>query len=334
MFIGAVRRWCSVILVVWLLPSLALGAASRLVEMGYSALPGNKVQFRLTLSGPTAAPSSFSTDTPARLVLDFADVTVDLPRPTLPIGVGVVHSVAAVEADNRTRVVFKLNKMVPYDIVVGENEVVLTMESGLALAEQEAITGAESTLPQIDGDLQAIDFRRGSAGEGRIIITLAAADTLVDINEEGERIILDILHTSLPEHLHQRLDVVDFATPVQTIESEPAGDNVRVSVHAAGEYEYMAFQADRLYTLEFRPLSKEEKEALQKKKLVYSGDRLSLNFQDIEVRAVLHLLGDFTGLNMVISDSVKGQITLRLKNVPWDCIFVFINILTSGISVH
>jgi len=325
--------WCSLFLTAWLLPSQVLGAVNNLVDMSYSALPGNKVQLRLTLSDPVAVePKSFATDTPARLVLDFADVGVDLPRKTLPIGVGVAHSASAVEAGNRTRVVLNLNEMVPYSMDVAENQVILNLDSGFSMADQDSVSDAQA-LPLIEGDLQEIDFRRGPAGEGRVIINLAEPDTLVDIKEEGERIIMDILNTTLPERLHQRLDVVDFATPVQTVESEPRGNGVRISVKAAGDFEYLAYQADRLFTLEFRPLTKEEKQQIEKKQLVFSGDRLSLNFQDIEVRAVLQLLADFTGLNMVVSDTVAGNITLRLKNVPWDQALDII-LKTKGLSMR
>lgn len=313
-----VPRWRIFALTIWLLPSAAAAANSALEELNYSALPGNKVQFRLSMSAPTPPPSSFSTDSPARLVLDFPNVTVGLPQKNIQVGVGVAHSVAAVEAGNRTRVVFNLNEMVPYKIETDDKNVVLTLESGLSLADQEAVAGSGAALSRITGDLQGIDFRRGPAGEGRVMITLESPQTLVDVKEEGQRIILDILNTSLPEDLHQRLDVTDFATPVQLVESEPKGDNVRVNIVTAGEYEYLAYQADLLYTVEFRPLTKSEKEKLEKQKQIYTGERLSLNFQDIQVRAVLQLLADFTGLNMVVSDTVKGRITLRLKNVPWD----------------
>jgi type IV pilus assembly protein PilQ len=226
--------------------------------------------------------------------------------------------VTAVEAGNRTRVVFNLNEMVPYDITVDENEILVTLDSGIALAEQEPQPSGSTDLVPVGSGVQAIDFRRGPQGEGRVVMLLEDPETVVDVREEGERVILDIFNTELPDRLHQRLDVVDFATPVQTVVSEPVGENVRLSITAAGEYEYLAYQTDRVYTVEFRPLTKEEKEELQKKKFVYSGERLSLNFQNIQVRAVLQLLADFTGLNIVVSDTVRGNITLRLKNVPWD----------------
>ncbi len=302
-----------------LLMSLAGVAQAQgvLEDISYSALPGNKVQFTLRMSEKVPPPSSFSTDSPARLVMDFPGVSVGLASKSLAVGVGVAHSVNAVEAGNRTRVVFNLNQMVPYEVSQSEHEIRVTLQSGLAMAEQKSGEGLAAVLLGTGG-VRSIDFRRGGSGEGRVIIELEESDTLVSVSEEGKDVILNILSTDLPEHLHQRLDVTDFSTPVQTVESAPDGKDVEVRIHTEGEHEYLAYQADNLYTVEFRPLSKEEKERLQKEKFVYSGERLSLNFQDIQVRAVLQLLADFTGLNMVVSDTVRGNITLRLKNVPWD----------------
>lgn len=321
---------CLVLLLALLMPA-SVWAENSLSDVSYSALPGNKVQFRLNFIAPVESPSSFSTDSPARLVLDFSDTKVALPKKTIQVGVGVAHSVTAVEAGNRTRVVFNLNDMVPYDIKVNESDVVLTLESGLAMAEQESLAETEVTAARQTGGIQAVDFRRGGDGEGRVVITLENPDTVVDVREEGNHVILDILNTDLPQHLRQRLDVVDFATPVQSIESSRKGAGVQIDIHAGGQFEFLAYQADKLYTVEFRPLTKEEKEQIRKQKLVFTGDRLSLNFQDIPVRAVLQLLADFTGKNMVVSDSVKGSITLRLKNVPWDQAMEII-LKTKGLS--
>jgi type IV pilus assembly protein PilQ len=166
--------------------------------------------------------------------------------------------------------------------------------------------------------LRDIDFRRGPNGEGRVLIKLPGPKTRVAVTEKGTHVIAEISDTALPQRLLRRLDVSDFATPVVAIESRPRGADVEIDVQTAQEYEYLAYQADDLFTLEFRPLSPAEKQRLERDKVVYSGDRLSLNFQDIEVRAVLQLLADFTGLNLVASDTVRGNITLRLKNVPWD----------------
>ncbi len=292
-------------------------SAAVLTGIDYSALPGNKVQFTLSLSDKVPAPKSFATDSPARLVLDFPGVGVRLPKKLVKVGVGVAHSVNAVEAGNRTRVVFNLNQMVPYQMVQDEKNVVITLQSGLALSEQENVEQLATALVDTGG-IRSIDFRRGGAGEGRVIIDLENPDTLVSVTEQGKEVLLTILSTDLPDRLHQRLDVTDFSTPVQMVESSPLGNDVKIRIRTEGEFEYLAYQADNLYTVEFRPLTKEEKEQLLKQKLVYSGERLSLNFQKIDVRAVLQLLADFTDLNMVVSDTVRGNITLRLKNVPWD----------------
>jgi type IV pilus assembly protein PilQ len=298
--------------------SLALGGPA-LERIHYSALPGNKVQFRLSLNGKAPQPSSFSTNSPARLVLDLPDVSVSMDKKTVPVGIGVAHSVTAVEAGQRTRVVFKLNQMVPYDIRVNDNDILLTLESDLAVSEQQAAgASASPSIPLVGGGIQAIDFRRGPGGEGRVILMLENPETLVNVEEEGGQVVLNILRTRLPDELYQRLDVTDFATPVEFVESEPAGNDTLIRISASGDYEYMAYQADRVYTVEFRPLTPAEKEKIAKQKQVFEGERLSLNFQDIEVRSILFLLGDFTGLNMVVSDTVTGNITLRLKNVPWD----------------
>jgi type IV pilus assembly protein PilQ len=293
-------------------------AGNTLERVAFSALPGNKVQFRLTLAGPAQRPRTFTTDSPSRLVLDFPGTKLALADRTMQVEVGVAHSLTAVEAGGRTRVVFNLSETVPYDVHVEGNTVLVTLESGAALVSRETQPAAQRMVSHTGRGIQALDFRRGPGGEGRVLITLDRADTLVNLKEEGQRIVLDILNTRLPRRLHEKLDVTDFATPVQSVESEAKGDDVRVTVRASGDYEYLAYQADRLYTLEFRPLTKEEEQQKKKKEHVFTGERLSLNFQDIPVRTVLHLLGDFTNRNMVISDTVKGNITLRLKNVPWD----------------
>jgi len=292
-------------------------AGNTLKDVSFSVLPGNKVQFRLTLTGPAVAPKTFSTDAPARLVLDFPNTALALPHRTLRVGVGAAHSLTAVQAGNRTRVVVNLDRMAPYELRTAGNAVVLTLDSGLALATQE--TRSDPQTPSLARrGLRAIDFRRGPGGEGRVLVTLDSPDIQLDLKEEGRNVVLDVLNARLPPALHQKLDVVDFATPVQSIVSEAKGDNVRIRIQAKGEYEYLAYQVDRLYTLEFRAVTPEEQERIKKQRLTYKGEKLTLNFQDIPVRTVLHLLGDFNNRNMVISDTVQGNVTLRLNNVPWD----------------
>ncbi|MCU0835650.1 MAG: type IV pilus secretin PilQ, partial [Chromatiaceae bacterium] len=311
-----------VLLLVFGIVAVVARAATTLDDVQFAALPGNQVRIELVLSGPVSAPKAFATDQPARIALDFEGVGNRLQQRNVPVGVGVVESIAAVEASDRTRVVINLNDSAPYEVITSGNRVSVAINSAAAAAPPAAAavrtSAAPPAAPSSGPGIQDIDFRRGPAGEGRVMITLPSADTRASVNEKGARVVVEIADTTLPQRLLRRLDVTDFATPVVAVESRPSGRDVQIEIETTGEYDYMAYQADRLFTVEFRPLTPAEKEELQRSKIVYSGDRLSLNFQDIEVRAVLQLLADFTGLNLVASDTVRGNITLRLKNVPWD----------------
>ncbi|EIC23348.1 type IV pilus secretin PilQ [Thiorhodovibrio frisius] len=181
--------------------------------------------------------------------------------------------------------------------------------------------------------LKNIDFRRGADGAGRVLISLPSASTPVNVREQGDSVVVDIGNTQLPQRLFRRLDVVDFATPVVAVESRAEGEDIQVKIDTTEDYDYLAYQSDNLFTVEFRALTPAEKEQLERDKVVYDGDRLSLNFQDIEVRAVLQLLADFTGLNLVASDTVRGNITLRLQNVPWDQALDIV-LKTKGLSMR
>jgi len=302
-------------------------AEPRLESIDYAALPGNVVQIVLTTSAPVGLPASFTTDTPARIAMDFPALESALKKKVQPIGIGPVDSVTTVATGDRVRVVVNLRVPVPHDIQVEGNQVFVTVGQSDQAAGASRVVGASQSRPSRAPSAAAarsakairdVDFRRGPEGQGRILVTLPTAATVVDVREQGTRVLLDIRDTELPPRLAQEFDVTDFATPVQKFTVRPVGKDVRLDIKAAGEYEYLAFQTDDLYTVELRPLSKEEKEAIQKKREVFTGERLSLNFQDIEVRAVLQLLADFTGLNLVTSDMVTGRVTLRLKNVPWD----------------
>jgi type IV pilus assembly protein PilQ len=323
-------------------------AAVSLQNVEFAALPGNQVQVDLVLSGAVKPPEAFSTESPSRIALDFPGVTSGLDKKTVPVGVGVVHSVVAVEGGDRTRVVINLSESVPYEISTRGNRVTVAVNAQAAQAPAAPEPQAAAPAPQepqarppapaqaqphrtasaagparrapasSGAPLRDIDFRRGNTGEGRVIIKLPSATTRVAVREQGQHVLVDLFDTALPQRLFRRLDVADFGTPVSSVESRPKGRDVEVDVQASQDFDYLAYQTDDIFTLEFRALTKAEKEEQKKKDVVYSGDRLSLNFQDIEVRAVLQLLADFTGLNLVASDTVGGNITLRLKNVPWD----------------
>ena len=322
-------------------PAHAMGSVV-LESIKSTTLPGNRVQITLSASGPLMQPTSFTTDHPARIALDFTGMKSGLKNKTLPISVGMARSITAIEAGSRTRIVINLVASVPYDINLDGNQAVITIEGGNTAADQPPALQAEQSQEATASytrsisraqAIENIDFRRGSAGEGRIMITLSDPGTLVDLREEGGHIVVDFLDTALPRQLTRKYDVTDFATPVQTVEASPSGSNAKIEIFPIGNYEHLAYQTDRLYTVEVRPLTKAQKAKIEQDKAIFTGDRLSLNFQDIEVRSVLQLLADFTGLNMVTSDTVKGRITLRLKNVPWDQALDII-LKTKGLSMR
>jgi type IV pilus assembly protein PilQ len=275
-----------------------------------SSLPGEKAQIVLTFSESIDEPSSFSIDDPARVVLDFAGVKNQLDKKTQQVNIGMTRSISTVEAGDRTRMVVNLIQKAPYVIEHHDNVVMVTVEGGSQYVT-ESVSGQ-------DREVVDVDFRRGEQGEGRLMIKLSDAGAAVDVRQERDTVVVDLSSVALPEKLHRRLDVVDFATPVQMIETEYTGGNTRLVLSTNGQFEHLAYQSDRTLVVEVKALKKEEQASVRKDQYGYKGEKLSLNFQNIEVRAVLQLLAEFTGLNLVTSDTVQGNVTLRLKNVPWD----------------
>ncbi|MGQ9830716.1 MAG: AMIN domain-containing protein, partial [Thermochromatium sp.] len=337
-----VRRYALIwVLAVLVLALTASVLAADLQEVQFTSLPGNQIQIQLHLTGPIAPPQTFATESPARIAVDLPGVANRLAKRSVPIGLGAVHSLVAVESGGRTRVVLNLIDPVPYEVSTRDNQVIIKVASqdhatssphqAQAPAEAQVVGTADqaetptwSQPPRsrraagVGPEVRDIDFRRGPSGEGRVVIRLPNADTRVAVREEASRVYVDLYQTSLPQRLYRRLDVVDFATPVTMIESRPKGSDVEIEIKTQGDFDYMAYQTDDLFTLDFRALTAAEKEEIGRQKIVYNGERLSLNFQDIEVRAILQVLADFTNMNIVVSDTVQGNITLRLKNVPWD----------------
>lgn len=290
-----------------------------------SSLPGNKVQITLNMAEPAEKPLSFTIDNPARIALDLPNTTNQLGTKSQNIGVGLAKSLTAIEAQGRTRVVFNLVETAPYDLKSEGNRIVLTIGASgpITTASGTATSTGEAPKPAprsaaAGSRIENVDFRRGPDGEARVMIQLSNPNIPVDMRQEAGKVVLDIHNTQLPAELERRLDVIDFATPVQTIDTRSRGDNVRVTIAPEGEYEHIAYQSDDLFTVEVRKVTKEEQEQRRREEVGYTGQRLSLNFQDIEVRSVLQLIADFTNTNIVVSDTVSGNITLRLQNVPWD----------------
>ena len=295
--------------------------AATLDDISYSVLPGERVQLKIELSEPMQGePMSFTIDNPARIALDFPNTTLGAVTKNQSIDVGVATSVSVVEAAGRTRVVLNLVRSVAYEIDVQGSSVTVTLggvdSSSSMAAGPPGTTGAYAG--GMSSTIEGIDFRRGDDGEGRIIVTLSDPSISVDMNQVGGKIVLDFLGAELPRELDRRLDVVDFATPVKEIDTKGTNNGTRMEISTTTqEYDHLAYQSGNTFVVEVRQLDEREQEA-RKAQVGFTGERLSLNFQDIEVRAVLQLIADFTGLNMVASDTVSGNVTLRLKNVPWD----------------
>jgi type IV pilus assembly protein PilQ len=304
-----------------------------------SPLAGNRLQIRFRLSErPKAPPSTFTINDPARIVLDFLDTRNGLSARQQAINVGVADRISVLEGADRTRASLNLARLVPYRVDVQGNAVLLTLDNAGAPAARTpaatttaSVQAAAATARRDDAPVPAavprrvsdVNFRRGPRGQGVVTIRLATPGMPVDVRQEGNLIVADFPGATLPRGQERRLDVSDFATPVTTIEAVNVGNNARMSILPNPPFEFLAYQADDLYVVEVSPPEKSadelEREArLDPTKKVYTGDLLSLNFQDIEVRAILQILADFTGLNIVVSDSVSGNLTLRLQNVPWD----------------
>ncbi len=298
--------------------------ANSIEEINYSSLPGNRLQINIRLSESAEKPLSFNIDNPARIAFDFKNTTSNLPKKRQQIDIGVAQSLTAVTVKDKTRVILNLSETVPYNVNINDNMVAIILENGSTnnQAEVSADGKFSNILEHKNGNERSvtkIDFRRGEKGEGRVLLHLSEASIPMDISEEFGKIVVSFSDTNLPKELHQRLDVLDFATPVKNIDSFQIDGNSRILIETSHkDFTHLAYQTGKLFTIEFIPISQEELEEQKKAKFGYTGERLSLNFQDIPVRAVLQLIADFTGLNVVVSDSVDGNLTLRLKNVPWD----------------
>ncbi|TNF97661.1 MAG: type IV pilus secretin PilQ [Gammaproteobacteria bacterium] len=294
-------------------------AANALKDISYSALAGNTVQITLTMENQAEEPLVFTIDDPARIALDLLDTQNLLENKSKDIGIGIVNGFSSAEAKNRTRVVINLADMTTYDTVVNDNNIVLTL-GGLEapIIDTTASPVIKSSTPDKGNQLRNVDFRRGEKGEGLIRVTLPNAKTSVDMRQESGKLIVEFLKVNLPARLQRSLDVKDFATPVYTIDTFQKGANTRMEIAMDSENEHLAYQSNEEFTIEVKSLADLPDEVAKRKKEGFTGEKLSLNFQDIEVRSVLQLLADFTGLNVVVSDTVRGNLTLRLKNVPWD----------------
>lgn len=288
-----------------------------------SSLQGGSEVIRVELSEPLNAPmTGFAIQSPARIALDFPGAKNGIGQSLVEIQQGNLNSANIVEASGRTRVVLNLKSATTYRSEVSGNNILVFLEPVQVISSviQQPISSARRMVPAnaVDGNLplKDLDFRRGSDGAARVIVDLGSPMVSADVRQEGKNLIVDFLKTSLPEGLRRRLDVVDFGTPVQTISTSQQGERVRMQIEANGEWEHSAYQSDNQFVLEVRAKKVDPTKLTQGPG--FSGERLSLNFQNIEVRSLLQVIADFTNFNIVTSDTVGGALTLRLKDVPWD----------------
>jgi type IV pilus assembly protein PilQ len=293
---------------------------NKLESIDVQTLSGQQVQLKLHMSGPAPEPLPFTIDKPARIAFDLPNTTLALASRRFDVRSGGVDTVLAAEANGRTRLVVNVDSLMPYTTQVDGNTITVTLGSqpGDTASKTAAIArpgsgsaGAATT----ERAIRTIDFRRGADGTGRVIVQLTDPRTPVNVRQEGNQVVVDFAGTLMPKNLMRRYDVMDFATPVQTVDAVRVEGSSRLVISAQGDFEQLAYQSDNQYTIEIKP---SQKRAAADEKKEYTGERLTLNFQDIDVRSVLQLLADTSGQNIVVSDSVTGNLTLRLQNVPWD----------------
>ncbi len=282
---------------------------------------GGKVVIIVAMkSVPTGQPTTFAINTPPRIAFDFPNTENGLGKSTQEFGEGDLRSANIVQAGNRTRLVVNLTKMLSYETRVEGNNLVITLqrkEAGGIEAAATHFAEAKAGAQQKHG-LRDLDFRRGKNGEGRIQLDLSDSDIGIDIKQQGRLLLVDLQHTSLPRNLQRKLDVTDFGTPVQLVDTFSQGDTVRLTIEPKGLWEYSAYQTDNKFFIEIKAAVEDPNRLVKGNQLGYAGEKLTLNFQNISAREALSVIADFTGLNMVISDTVSGNLTLRLKDVPWD----------------
>jgi len=310
-----------------LLASPLVHAEGRALQsLDFVSLDSNRLLLTLTLSSPAPEPTVFTIDKPARLSLDLADTRLAVVERFKKINIGKVRAVAAAEAKGRTRVVVELAETVPYTVRVDGSKIFLELVTGNSDLPSRSATaaplaaGTAASPPANVAAVKAIDFRRGEKGEGRVLVSLADAQTAVDVKDENGKIVARFKNAQVAEKLLRRLDVLDFATPVKFIDVTREGINTVLTVTPVSgtDFEQVAYQSGSQFTLELQPLSAERMEDKKRNEPLYTGERISLSFQSVDIRSLLQIIADVAGTNMVVSDSVSGEIAMRLQNVPWD----------------
>lgn len=296
----------------------ALG--NRIENVDYSSLPGGRVSIRVKTTRAMAnPPAGFTLNNPSRIALDFPQIANGLGKSNLAAEQGVLKSITLAQGKERTRMVLNLSKNVTYNTSLNGDEVIIVLQSGEIAAG--AAVETKFSEPKLGGhtvSINNVDFARGKNGEGRIIVDLSDASAGINIKQKGKTILVDFINTEVPANLQRRLNVTNFNTPVIYVDTMKQGKNGRMVIEPQGNWEHSAYQADKKFIIDVRQVVEDPNKLVRGTKAGYAGEKLSLNFQNIEVRSVLQVIADFTGLNIISSDTVTGNLTLRLKDVPWD----------------
>ncbi len=307
-------------------PAANAQEGNRLQDIQVQSLPGQRVELKLVMSGTAPEPLAFTIENPARIALDLPNTSLGLTSRRRDVNMGPLDTVLTAEANNRTRVVLNLDSMVAYETRTSGNVVTVTLgdgddyDAGTTQFASAVVSQSQSYSAPGARSITSVDFRRTRDGGGRVVVSLTDPSTPVDIRQEGGRVVAIFKDTGLPSELHRRLDVMDFATPVTTVDTLRTNLDTRIVISADGKYEQLAYQSDNEFTIEVNPApdTTQDGASVYSETREYEGQRLTLNFQDIETRAVLQLLAETSGRNIVVSDTVQGNVTLRLRNVPWD----------------
>lgn len=293
---------------------------NKIESVDFSSLPGGRVAIHVKTTVPlTNAPAGFTLNSPARIALDFPGVANGTTKTNIQADQGSLKSITLAQAKERTRIVLNLSKNVGYNTTVNGNDVTIMLQANETSANVGVETKfAEPTLGQQQFAIKNVDFARGKNGEGRIIVDLSSASAGINIKQKGKTIVVDFLNTDVPANLQRRLNVTNFNTPVIYVDTMKQGKNGQMVIEPKGNWEQSAYQADKKFIIDVRQVIEDPNKLVRGTKPGYAGEKLSLNFQNIEVRSVLQVIADFTGLNIITSDTVTGNLTLRLKDVPWD----------------
>jgi type IV pilus assembly protein PilQ len=294
---------------------------NKIEKVDFFSLAGGRVAIKVQTSQPMAnPPAGFTLNNPPRIALDFPGAANGLAKSNLNAGQGVLKSISLAQSKDRTRMVLNLSKTVAYNTTVSGNETTILLQASEASAgATNTVTRfAEAKAAEKPHTLTNIDFERGKSGEGRIMVDLSDTTTGIDIRQKGKTIVVEFINTELAANLERRLNVINFNTPVVYIDTMKQGKNTRMVIEPQGNWEQSAYQADKRFIIDVKPIVEDPNKLVQGSRAGYSGEKLSLNFQNIDVRSVLQVIADFTGFNIITSDTVSGNLTLRLKDVPWD----------------